>query len=408
MTATPDPRDRAIPLAAWLEMALDGCFLLLPPVLAIAPHGAAPLAAVAALFGVGLVVATRGDRRLAPLLSPAILLGMLLLWGGLSAAWSIDPWRSLMIDARLAGLFAAGLALAAAASRIAAPWRLALALGAGSAIAIVLAGCDLASGGELSRYVSVRPFIAPRFDPLAAWLALLLLPAGAFLICRGRKLLGLAVVAAIAAAVFHLVDTTAKIGLAASLPIAVLFHFRPAGVARVGAAVSVIVILTAPLTLPSAARVPRVFAAVDAYKSSAGHRLLIWSFAGDRIAERPFLGWGLDSARAMPGGKDEIRPGQDWLPLHPHDAALQVWLELGAPGAALFALLLGGLWLRLGRVRWPPLYAAAAAGSFAAALAPALASWGMWEEWWLATLAMALAAMLALAPEAAAAERRAG
>ncbi len=136
-------------------------------------------------------------------------------------------------------------------------------------------------------------------------------------------------------------------------------------------------------------------------RSSAGHRLLIWSFAGDRIAERPFIGWGLDSARAIPGGKDEIRPGENWLPLHPHDAALQIWLELGAPGAALFALFVGLLWLRLAEAPWPPLYAAAAGGSLTAALVVVVAGWGIWEEWWIGTLSLALFAVMALARAAA-------
>jgi O-antigen ligase len=48
------------------------------------------------------------------------------------------------------------------------------------------------------------------------------------------------------------------------------------------------------------------------------------------------------------------------MPLHPHDSALQVWLELGAPGAVMVALLVAVLWLRLGRADWPRLYRAAA------------------------------------------------
>ncbi len=116
---------------------------------------------------------------------------------------------------------------------------------------------------------------------------------------------------------------------------------------------------------------------------------MIWSFTGDRIAEHPIVGWGLDSSRAIPGGNIEIRPGESWLPLHPHDAALQVWLELGAPGALLFAALVGLLWLRLAEMPWPRLYKAAAGGGFASALALAFAGWGIWQEWWLGTLALA-------------------
>ena len=51
------------------------------------------------------------------------------------------------------------------------------------------------------------------------------------------------------------------------------------------------------------------------------------------------------------------------MPLHPHNAALQVWLELGAPGAVLFALLVALVWNALARVEWPPLFAAAAGAS---------------------------------------------
>jgi exopolysaccharide production protein ExoQ len=398
-------RGKTARVGAWFEAGLDVCVFLLPPLLVLAPHGAAPLAAAAGLCALG-IVALHPDRssdcRLGALRFPASLSALLLLWGGISAGWSIDPWRSLLIDARLSGLIAAGLALVAAAGLIAAPRRLALLLLAGTGLAMILAGGDLASGGGVTRYLSVRPFAASRFNQIAAWMALLLLPTAALLIGRHRHWLALAAAAMMAAAVCLLADTTAKIGLAASLPVAALCYCRRAAVARVAAALAVALILTAPLSLPQLARLPGVFTAVDTFKGSAGHRLLIWSFTGDRIAERPFAGWGLDAARAIPGGADEIRPGQQWLPLHPHDAALQVWLELGAPGAALFALLVGWLWLRLGGVPWPRVYAAAAAGSLTAALAPTSASWGIWEEWWLGALALALFAIIVAARVAAA------
>ncbi len=76
---------------------------------------------------------------------------------------------------------------------------------------------------------------------------------------------------------------------------------------------------------------------------------------------------------------------------------MQLWLELGAPGAASFALFVGLLWLNLAEMPWPRLYAAAAGGSLAAALAVASAGWGIWEEWWLGTLALALFAALVMA-----------
>jgi exopolysaccharide production protein ExoQ len=372
----------------------------LPPLLAVRPQGAAALAGFAGLCAAGLVLANP-PYRLAALRHPAALLCALVVWGALSAAWSIDPERSLLLDLRVAGMFGAALALAAAASRVAAPGRLALCLLAGTVIGIALALFDLASAGGLSRYVSIRAFAVPRLNQIAVWLALLVLPAGALLVCRGRMLLALAAGAAMAATVYTLDDTAAKIALPLSVTVAALLYFRRGAVARALAALSMLAILTVPLTLPRLAHLPGVFAAADAFKDSAGHRLLIWSFTGERIAERPFFGWGLDAARAIPGGKVEIRPAQNWLPLHPHDSALQVWLELGAPGAALFALLVGFLWLRLGEAPWPRLYAAAAGGSLFAASAIASSGWGIWQEWWLGTLGLALFAIIVMARAAA-------
>jgi O-antigen ligase len=398
---------RLPPLAsAWCERGINLSMLVLPGLLALVPHGAAALAGFAGLCAAGLILA-KPPYDFPALNRPAAVLGGLVLWGAVSASWSIDPWRSLVMAARLAGLFGAALGLAAAASRVGSPRRLTLSLFAGTTIGITLALYDLASAGALSRYVSIRPFAAPRLNQIAAWLVLFVLPASGLLACRGQRLLALLAAAAMAATVYALDDTTAKIALVLSLPVAGLLYLRRGTIARIAAALGVLVILSAPLTLPRLARLPPLFATVDAFKVSAGHRLLIWSFTGYRIAERPVAGWGLDSARAIPGGKIEIRPGQTSLPLHPHDAALQLWLELGAPGAALFALLVGLLWLRLGRAPWPRLYTAAAGGSLFAATAVASSGWGIWQEWWLGTLGLALFATLVMARVANGSDTRA-
>src|SRR5258708_35758154 len=131
-----------------------------------------------------------------------------------------------------------------------------------------------------------------------------------------------------------------------------------------------------------------------------------WAGTGKGVGGGPWGGWGRGGARAIPGGKIEIRSGQDWLPLHPHDAALQLWLELGAPGAILFALFAGLLWLRLGKAPWPRLYAAAAGGSLFAATAVAASAWGIWQEWWLGALGLALFATLVMARGAGATRPR--
>jgi O-antigen ligase len=84
------------------------------------------------------------------------------------------------------------------------------------------------------------------------------------------------------------------------------------------------------------------------------------------------------------------------MPLHPHNAALQVWLELGAPGAALFALLVALVWGALARAEWPPLFAAAAGASLTVAFVGCFATYGIWQEWWLGTLSFSLFLVLVM------------
>jgi O-antigen ligase len=394
------PVGRLAALAVWCEAGLGGCALVLPPLLALVPRGAAPLAAVAGMCAIGMIAA-EPPRRLDALRVPAAILGLLLAWAALSAIWALEPWRTLLKDAQLAALFAAGLALAAAAGRLAEPRRLAMCFIAGTGLAIAVSGVELATGGGLSRYLTVRHFALPRLNQIAVWNALLLLPVVAMLACRGRILAGVLTAAVMLGAMSLFEATAAKVALALALPAATLLYWRRRLIARVAAALSVAAILTAPLVLPRLDDIPGVMARADALKSSAGHRLLIWAFIGEHIAERPVLGWGLDSARAIPGGKEEIRPGQNKLPLHPHNAALQVWLELGLPGALLFALFLGWLWLRIAEAPWPRLYAASAGGTLAATTAVAFAGWGVWQEWWIGTLAMAAFAILVMSRTAA-------
>src|SRR5205814_7090354 len=80
------------------------------------------------------------------------------------------------------------------------------------------------------------------------------------------------------------------------------------------------------------------------HKASAAHRLEIWGFVAERVRQRPVTGWGLDAARRLPGGTTPVvihhcdetgRPNgialsHQPLPLHPHNAVLQVGLELPA------------------------------------------------------------------------------
>lgn len=380
----------------WPEYGIGVCVFLLLPVLVLAPRGAAPLSAVAGLLGLVLALPA-GGAVWRKLLAPAALLGALLGWGLVSCLWAVDPVRSLEMTARLTALFAAALGLAVAAELLAAPHRLLGWLGVGLAVAIVLTAVQHFTQGWLTGVFSKRMFVSPALNQVENALALLLLPLTVFLIERRRLFWAALAATAMALTLFGLVGTTAKAGLVAGIAVALLLYLARRPIAWLMAIVSVAVILTAPLTFPTLREVPVVHDwAAGYYKFSARHRLEIWWFTGNRIAERPVLGWGLDSSRSIPGGKEPTPEGPPWLPLHPHNGALQIWLELGLPGALLFAALIAWLWLSLASAPWPRRFAAAAGGSLCAAQIIGLAAYGMWEEWWIGTQFLVLFLILVM------------
>ncbi len=128
--------------------------------------------------------------------------------------------------------------------------------------------------------------------------------------------------------------------------------------------------------------------------NSAINRLIIWQFASKRILEKPITGWGMNTARQIPGGNDKYTlrvknsAGEEftlfrefYVPLHTHNQALQIWLELGAIGAFLIA---GFGWLfirKLGKETTDP----ALFGVIISLLAFSLLSFGAWQSWWIAT-----------------------
>jgi len=108
-------------------------------------------------------------------------------------------------------------------------------------------------------------------------------------------------------------------------------------------------------------------------------RLDYWSHAIDWIAMRPLKGWGLDASRVFGPG----------IKLHPHNAPLQVWLELGVVGAVLAAAFWGVAMAGLAQPT-RSLRAAATAASMAVYVLFGV-NFGVWQEWWVA-----LGALIAL------------
>ncbi len=83
------------------------------------------------------------------------------------------------------------------------------------------------------------------------------------------------------------------------------------------------------------------------------------------------------------------------IPLHPHNAVLQVWLEMGAVGALIGLGLLLSILRAIVRIKDNRLYRAAALGMFSYGLALGSLSFGIWQSWWLTSILLSAAYLIA-------------
>jgi O-antigen ligase len=376
--------------------------LLAAPFVAVLQSKAmAPLALIP--MALTLMLGWRAGWRPSLPRSPVLVLGLMLAgWGAITALWAPEPARAALLALTLAAmmLLAHGAAGAAQGARLMPLIGFGLVFGLGAAFADGQSGNALRAAVRGLKEVPASMMFG--LKPAASLMALLL-PMGFALpwpwIARAALLLlgaGVLIV---------LPGETARLATIAGLAAALLSLAAPRLMPKlVGAGVAVLILLMPLLVafipqLPSANLAP-----------SAGHRLVIWDFAAARIAEKPITGWGLESSRAMPGGRAQpdaatldrlnitapaqreflVLPHVEVMPLHPHNGALQLWLELGGIGALIGAALMLALGFAAARSAAP----AVGAGRLASAAVTGMLSFGLWQAWWLASLLLAMVAIV--------------
>lgn len=381
-------RDR---LAAWCGWVMVGAAGLIPLIAWLAPLGFAPLLALMGLLCLPAMRITDEDR---PLL--IVLLGALV-WGAVSTTWtpfhpkpgghnvilelalSLPLFWSAICGARRADPRLNDLALKIMASGL-----------AGFGLILLV---DTFTGARFYQTLH-QTFLAPIRIDLAqtnvahsSFVLAVLWPAVLVGGLRRFWQLGL-----LAAAVAGTVLAAHVFG--ADAPV---LAFPLSGVAmlvvwswpRVGPRLLAACAATVSFAMPGVIWLVRASGDYGVLESdvqaSWAARMSYWSHTIDWIFDRPVRGWGLDASRAMGPG----------IQLHPHNGALQIWLELGLVGAVAAAVFWGLSLLRLERER-PDLPATAIAGSAAAYILFAWINYGQWQLWWVAlgVLIPVLAAML--------------
>jgi len=387
---------RYFPAYAILSVAA----VLIVPVATLEPLWLSIVAALTALAAI-LGSAGRGEW---PRLHRNVtwLLAALVVWGAASTLWSIVPDRSASQAFRLF-LFAAGVAfLLSAALRLDPAGRKTLESFtlAGMALGLLFVLFELATGGlvhgvlndfetnptqnlfELNRASSVIS--------IAAWVAIV--PMWRRFGWMGAAILMLASGYAIS----QLQPSSPFLAIIAGAVIFAFAWFSP----RTAFILLLAVVAAALIMIPFIADLTPVIAdlirALGFSEFSLLHRMAIWEFASERLLTQPIVGWGLDASRSVGAGQlvgvnDAPNIGSravDALPLHPHNALIQAWLEIGLLGALIVAGLFVSAVVAIWRSALGNLERAAACAVLIAAFVNAELSFGIWQGWWLSCLAL--------------------
>ncbi|MBY0428002.1 MAG: O-antigen ligase family protein [Alphaproteobacteria bacterium] len=129
------------------------------------------------------------------------------------------------------------------------------------------------------------------------------------------------------------------------------------------------------------------------------HRVEIWDYMSYRIFEKPWLGWGLGSSHllpyALPHGLTYEYVKQ--AASHPHNAAIQLWVELGIVGLAMSAIIAVTLLQKAARFASPVI--PFALGTWAAALCISSVAYSFWDDSLFSLFSMTMVALIILSKQ---------
>ncbi|WP_145911863.1 O-antigen ligase family protein [Blastochloris viridis] len=312
---------------------------------------------------------------------------LLMGWIAVSALWAPRPLYSLGVAGQIA-LVAATAAVGLAAVPAAAVARAGLWLAAGVTLAAVLAAVELRLDAPL-RTLTGAMLSMSRLNHAVIAVAVLVWPAALALSARGWRWAAAGLYALVVAVTLVSVAQASVLGiLAGTVAFALAWLLGRAAVWLVTAAMVALVAATPVLMERAGDLIPGALHSV--LKASAWERVQIWHRFAEAVSDRWLAGYGLQASRHLAEVRPiELLPAETFNPLtagHTHNAVLQVWVELGAVGAALLAVVL----VLVGRLvaALPGATRAFALAAFASLFAVAYVSHGAWQVWWLATIAL--------------------
>lgn len=378
--------------SSWVLYLVYG---LLGPVAAFAKMGTVPLV-ILALFGYPNIQ-TVGRELKRILFSPLGLSVLALMcWCGVSLLWAEQPHPYTLL--RLVGVTALAFLLPALVEKLDAESRRSLStivVGVFVFVLVVLLIEGL-TGAWLHR--QIRPEDAlpregewvPYLEMVAARGTAMLAPfcflvAALIVSMTKRKVLGLSFVTLSCVSAYRLPMEASAIAILVGSVVYALTYWQPRFAVNTVFLVCLTAMLLSPFAVSSFVNQTYLDSIEVEISRNEAQRLAIWEFTAHEILKRPVLGHGFDSSRVI-GARDNAVEGTNWqaLPLHPHNAFLQIWLELGLIGIALTGCVLWASWRKILSKSDDSEACAVYIATFCAVLTIALISFGVWQYWWIA------------------------
>lgn len=324
----------------------------------------------------------------------------------ISANWALVPEQSIKVGLSFAGLAIFGLVMLHHAKRQskmeAESTQIALIVGMSIAITLLAVGTFYGLTYDQPLWGKENQHPIRTLSHAQTIISIFLMPCLAVLWERGTKariyagaLLSLAAITFI-----NLEHGASNLAILVAIAAYILVRITgKSGILAVCCAVPV-AIISMPYVLSAFIPTQEALSALgqdDGGWSSVTHRFHMWRFVTDIITnEFSAWGFGADASRTFPGANEKIMWGIELMPLHPHNGALQIWLELGVLGLAMLAIIPVLIFRRVKDM--PNKNLAISAALLSAFMVPWLLSYGVWQSWWLALAWLTAAIGCGLSP----------
>lgn len=378
-------------VVGWMPVAI---FTPLPIAVLVAGPSCAGL-----IFGLGVAqfVCVLAARHTLPSID-RVLLGLAIAFvilGWATPIWSIVPDRSWRGALQITGIFAASMLVLSnppLSNRMAVYvfqfMEIAFVLGA------IIISADALTGYHLQSFLVVaKDFAATKYNRGVDYLVLIAWPLLARVSSRRDWLGAFFITMSVVFALIFGLSATARVAAVVGTVVLGSSLLSRRLVSNCLAAATVATAIFTPLLLRVLAENRDIVAShlllTPHLRQSGLHRLEIWDYMSARVFERPLLGWGLWSSKSVSIRPDELSQYlyANAQGIYPHNQWLQLWLETGAIGVALAAVLVLVILTRTRRSLAPnvqPFGYAAIASAFTISLANFEITT---NSWWAALVA---------------------